>query len=385
MKNEEVGTGPKNHKGPEALTDAELVKEVTRCAAAERKSTATLLRALIELDRRKLYLAEGYPSLYAYCTDALHYSEHGAFNRIEVARAAARWPQLLVALEDGSLHLAGARLLAPHLTADNIEMALETARHKSKRDIEEIAADLARRSVLVAVAVRQYRLHLTISREARDNLRQVLALISHRVPDATAEIVVEQALALLLDKLQRERFAATDHPRLATPAEPRVATVDSIPGADADGPGARSRHIPNAVKRAVWIRDDGRCGFVGAQGRCNEQTRLEFHHLVPFGAGGGSTESNLELRCRAHNAFEAELYYGPEAVSAGRKRRAPRREPAAEDAAAARTRPGTSSAPADTQPPEPGPSGDGGASGDRASGGPPTSVPPFEPQKRGKG
>ena len=71
----------------------------------------------VEFDRRRLYLGEGCPSLFAYCTQVLHYSEHGAFNRIEVARAAARWPQLLECLADGSLHLAGARLLAPHRAA----------------------------------------------------------------------------------------------------------------------------------------------------------------------------------------------------------------------------------------------------------------------------
>jgi hypothetical protein len=33
---------------------------------------------------------------------------------------------------------------------------------------------------------------------------------------------------------------------------------------------------------------------------------LEFDHVVPFAAGGPSTLENLELRCRAHNAYEAE-------------------------------------------------------------------------------
>jgi hypothetical protein len=30
-----------------------------------------------------------------------------------------------------------------------------------------------------------------------------------------------------------------------------------------------------------------------------------------FAAGGEATFENIELRCRAHNAYEAELYYGP--------------------------------------------------------------------------
>jgi hypothetical protein len=293
------------------LSDPDLVAEIARLAARERHATAAVIRVLIEFDRRRLYLAEGYSSLFAYCTQVLHYSEHGAFNRIEVARAATRWPQLLDCLEDGSLHLAGARLLAPHLTEENLEFALAEARYKSKREIEEVAAGLARRTMLVAVAPQKYRLHVTISRETRDRLRQVQALLSHQVPNVNEEIIFEQAVALLLEKLERQRLAATPRPR-PQPA-PRKAP--------------RSRHIPAAVKRDVWKRDEGRCAFVGHQGRCAERHRLEFHHLKPFAAGGKNTSTNIELRCRAHNAYEAEVYFGEDVVAAARGRAAGMRSP----------------------------------------------------------
>jgi hypothetical protein len=32
--------------------------------------------------------------------------------------------------------------------------------------------------------------------------------------------------------------------------------------------------------------------------------------VIPFAAGGESTVTNIELRCRAHNQREAELYFG---------------------------------------------------------------------------
>jgi 5-methylcytosine-specific restriction endonuclease McrA len=72
-----------------------------------------------------------------------------------------------------------------------------------------------------------------------------------------------------------------------------------------------SRHIPAAVKRAVWRRDAGRCAFVGDAGRCTETGCLEYHHVVPFAEGGTAVVSNIELRCRAHNAHEAERWFGP--------------------------------------------------------------------------
>ena len=68
------------------------------------------------------------------------------------------------------------------------------------------------------------------------------------------------------------------------------------------------RHVPAAVKRVVWARDAGRCAFVGVDGRCAETGFLEYHHVVPFAAGGPTSVTNLELRCRAHNEYEATLF-----------------------------------------------------------------------------
>jgi HNH endonuclease len=64
-------------------------------------------------------------------------------------------------------------------------------------------------------------------------------------------------------------------------------------------------------KREVWARDAGQCAFVGTNGRCTERGFLEFHHVVPFAAGGPATTENIQLRCRAHNGYEEKLFFGP--------------------------------------------------------------------------
>jgi hypothetical protein len=50
--------------------------------------------------------------------------------------------------------------------------------------------------------------------------------------------------------------------------------------------------------------------FVGPCGRCTEQGFLEFHHVVPFAAGGAATVENIQLRCRAHNQYESVQWFG---------------------------------------------------------------------------
>ena len=124
----------------EGLSDDQLLDEIKRLAQLERTATADLLRCLIEVDTRRLYLREGCGSLFTYCTQVLHLAEGAAYNRIEAARAARRFPIVLERIADGSLTLTSARLLAPHLTVENYETLLEAARYKGKREVEVMIA-----------------------------------------------------------------------------------------------------------------------------------------------------------------------------------------------------------------------------------------------------
>ncbi len=50
------------------LSDAELLRRVVVLAGREREATVELVGHLAELDARRLHLAQGYGSLFAYCT-----------------------------------------------------------------------------------------------------------------------------------------------------------------------------------------------------------------------------------------------------------------------------------------------------------------------------
>jgi len=82
---------------------------VQTLASDERGATGRLVAALAEIDRRKLYLGEGFSSLFVYCTHALHLAEHAAYNRIEAARAVARWPVILEHIVEGRVNLSTLR------------------------------------------------------------------------------------------------------------------------------------------------------------------------------------------------------------------------------------------------------------------------------------
>lgn len=334
------------------LSNHDLLARVKHLAGRERAVTATLVAHLAELDERRLYLAEGCASLFTYCTQILRLSEHAAYGRIEVARASRKYPVILELLSDGSVNLTTVCLLAPHLTPGNQREVLDLARHKTKRQVEELVARLrpqpsvpdtirrlpirasvaihlstlstasqdaapgyqpsevqtrvdserpapevapaqARRAVITPLAPQQYKVQFTASAQLHEKLRQAQALLRHQIPDGDLSQIFDRALTALLQNLVKKKLAATDSPRASR------WTADS------------SRHVPAAVRRAVWRRDEGRCAFVASNGRrCTEDSFVEFHHVVPYSTGGRATVENIQLRCRAHNGYEAARHLG---------------------------------------------------------------------------
>ena len=376
---------------PTLLADDALTAELRHLAGRERETTAAFIIHLAELDARRLYEGAGYRSMFSYCRKVLGLSEDAAYNRIKAARAARLFPAIVAMLTDGRLSPTTVRLLAPHLTVENHEKLL--AAGKGKQDVEELLASwfpqpdvspsvrklpsrvvvteaaapceaiapppgplvatsstiahaggaigvggissvLPSKPALVRPLARErYEIRFTASAETRDLMREAQDLLGHAVPTGDLAAVFHRALTVLVTDLKRRKFAATSRPR---------PSHDSNSG---------SQTPPAAVRREVAARDASRCAFVSKDGhRCGERRFLEFHHVVPRAVGGAATVENIQLRCRAHNGHEVDLFFGPgkrrtkDSTSAATA--AAREVPATGfDGAAARTRSGTGTRP----------------------------------------
>src|SRR5262249_4404958 len=153
----------------------------------------------------------------------------------------------------------------------------------------------ARRPVLAPLAPERYELRFTIQARTREKLRKAQDLLRHSVPSGDPAEIFDRALTALLEDVARRKFAA----------------IRTQPAAASRRTAAGSRHVPAEVRRSVWLRDGARCAFIAQSGRrCAERGFLEFHHVRPYGVGGPPTVDNIELRCRAHNVYEAKLFYG---------------------------------------------------------------------------
>jgi hypothetical protein len=264
---------------PTHLSDNELVASLKGLLGREREATAQVVAHLAVMDMRDVHLREGYTSLYAYSRAVLGLSEWEAYNRIEVARDALRFPAILDLLAEGSVGLTTVKLLSSHLTPDNHLDVLASARGKSKLEVQEIVARLAPRpdvpcsvrrlqgsrpEVLTAtsgspatteagpgdtspaplgspavpapapaatsamaplatvkpLSPDRYKLQLTISGATLEKLQLAKDMLAHAVPSGGEEAVLDRALDALLADLTRKKFAQTSKPRSPQAAKP---------------------------------------------------------------------------------------------------------------------------------------------------------------------
>jgi 5-methylcytosine-specific restriction endonuclease McrA len=345
---------------PDRLDDDQLESHLVRIAAQDRATTAELIAHLAEADARQLHLRRGYESLLAYCVEHLRYSEAAAHKRIGVARVAREHPGILPRLADGALTLSTVLTLRPWLNGAHADELLAFCAGKSRAAVEVLLAERFPRSEAfewgtwpevvapptsnesagalapgrTAPSIPQKAvlndmegtttpltgardvLQVTITRETQLKLQRVRELLGFAVGATDAATVIDRALESLIVSLEKRRHGLHTRPR----------NTDATPS-------RRVRHVPAALRRAVFERDGGRCAFVSDTGRrCTSRHALEYDHVEPIALGGTTTLENLRLLCPAHNQSEAMRRLGADLV---RRRRARRRAAALEDSTGA--------------------------------------------------
>ena len=325
------------------LDNKTLIKSISKRTDLEREQLAEFLEYVAEIDARRLWAEEACSSMHVFLTTQLGFSDPTASKRVSVARAARKFPLLLETIRSGALHLTGAHLLAKHLTPESHVELIEWSKGRTKRAIEKRLAALDPLPE-IKPSVRKLPTRTTPpapsnpssppgcdsptgrpkapergsvkpsgerrSRVTFDLDDQELALLDE-ARDLTGERdprkVILEALTSMVREKRKKKFAETDRPREKKPPT-----------------NVSSRHIPAPVRRDVVKRDGEQCTFRNAQGlRCEETSRLEFHHVEPWAKGGPSTADNVVLLCRAHNHWLARKDFGDrridEAMAQGRR------------------------------------------------------------------
>jgi 5-methylcytosine-specific restriction endonuclease McrA len=265
--------------------------------------------------------------MFEFCTRTLSMSRGSAQRYTTAARLAVKFPQLVARVESGELHMATLVILRHHLTAENIDQLLELARGKPRYEVEELVAAVAPRpdvpSRMRKIATprtansidraqnrmgplgdERFHVQFTADRELRDDINHVRDLMRHSNPDGDLEKVFKFCVRAGLERLQSRRLGVS-RTRPSHPANRKRATLKS------------TRHIPRAVRRAVFERDGEQCTYRDKEGRrCPCTTFLELDHIIPRAKGGEDTVENLRVRCHGHNGLHAEAVFGKDFIEA---------------------------------------------------------------------
>ena len=315
------------------MESCELHPRVVAALAVECGGKADVIGLLGEIVARRTFVPEGFADPRDYCVRALRMSGDQAVRRLRAARTAHQFPALFPAIADGRLGVTAVNTLGPHLSSENCDELVALAAGRTIEELEralrarqapapapvlervadsgspmvadapvetvpqapapadsDVSLEMAQPTEPVFEAPAPVVRRVGLTAQLQEKLEYAKALLAHVTRDEGE--VLERALDTLIAKLEAKKFGKTERPR--------AGRASSNP-----------RYIPMDVRRKVYVRDEGRCTFVGDHGhRCETRDALQFDHIITFADGGKSTVPNLRLRCRAHNHLEAERRFG---------------------------------------------------------------------------
>ena len=221
---------------------------------------------------------------------------------------------------------------------------VEEAAGKSTRQVMQMLAEVDPALVVPTDKVRplsegRWELKVAIDTECQRGLEQLKGLLTHVDPHMTLGQLVGRLVKEGLERHdpsrpRRSRPTAnrtadaerTSAPKQsASPTEITSSPTEARQGQDQERPSSTSgserpaqpactttsapksrapgHAIPAAVKREIWQRYEGRCGYIDPRTgrRCASRHLLQVDHVFPYALGGGAEPANLRLLCAAHH------------------------------------------------------------------------------------
>ncbi len=298
------------------LSDHDLINKLKNLVGKERSVLTDILHHLKEVEVRKLHLALGYSSLFAYLTEGLSYSESAAYRRIQAMRLIKAVPEAEQSLENGDLSLSVASQLQTFIqneekrrkTQDQVPISPEEKQSLitqlqgvSARQCEQKLAELSPEAGLPKEKTRpltddKFLIQFTAGRDLMGKIQKLKSLWSHQNPEGSLEQLFEKLVDMALEKADPEKKIEKKKPRLPT------SNVET----------SSTRYIPQFLKREILKRDQGKCQYRNPRtGKlCLSDHMVEIDHRWPVSLGGENTASNLRLLCRSHNKYRQDLLEG---------------------------------------------------------------------------
>lgn len=301
-------------------SEHQLVDELVGYLAKEREIETTVLHYLLEVERRQIFLARGFTSLFAFCIGRLGMSENEAQLRISAMRLMKEVPEVGSKIESGELSLSVAAKAQTTFRRERKKRKIGTDEKRevmsslfgvSLRDAEkklaQIYPDQTQPEKVKCVANNVNRIELNASDAAIAKYNRLMDILAHTNFERSYEVLFEKLADMALEKIDPvKKFEQSkpqdDHP--SRKAESETKTNDA-PILGAHKVIQRGRHIPAVNRREVFANFDQGCDFSDpvTGKRCGSTHGLQTDHFVEFSTGGGHEVKNLRLLCGPHNRF----------------------------------------------------------------------------------
>lgn len=287
------------------IKDSTLLDQVLNLVRREKEIVVEVIAYLREIELRKLHLARGYSSMFAFATDFLGYSEAEAHIRIQAARLSQVLPEVCDKIQSGELSLSVAATAQAHLRKENL---------RRKEEGRPLLNVQERREVLNLVTG-------SSSREAERNLNIHFAQPSKKVLTFAVSPELEQKIEKLMDFMAHKNFdrdlsqvldllVSQELKKFEKQVSLRSEATKDIPKADkCNLPSAnRKRYISTRTKSLVWAKYRGKCTYrdplTGKS--CDSTHGIQFDHRRPIARGGLTSFENLTLLCASHNSWKGQ-------------------------------------------------------------------------------
>ncbi len=328
-------------------SDCNLIADLKVLVTQERGVLTQILKYLKEVETRKLYLAMGYSSLFAFLIGEINYSESAAQRRIEAMRLMRDVPELEAKIENGEISLTVASQVGTFIrqeghkrkiqktepiTRDEKLNLLECLQGSSSRECEKKLAEIAPETCIPKEKTRPITdektlIQLTVGKDLMNKIQKLKGLLSHQNETGSLEGLLDRLADIALEKLDPERREARRQNRNKSLQQENQNCTAPLPAPEGEqsmslrgghrptkqslGVKTNSRHIPQLLRDQIWLRDKGQCQYGNPKtGKiCGSTQRLELDHRFPFALGGENSADNLQIKCRAHNQWRAGILF----------------------------------------------------------------------------
>ena len=352
------------------MTNDQLLLQTKTLVQKERSINIQVLQHLQEIEKRKLYLDRGFPSLFEYAVKELGYSHSAAYRRIKAMRLCRDVPQVTSKIKTGSLNLTTASKLqtffekkkkkdkkqtlrcdvrsiaaaaagcvngstdknkkeenkSEHTLENKTQVELNStqkldvikkAEGQSSQELEKTLFDIDpevcnEREKVRNINNNKVEIKIVLDKSCQQKLEDLKKLLSHKSPNMSYGELFSLLAELGLNKYDPKRKVNKQNKRLSkklSSTQPKKVLGKQLQTTKQQYL-KPTRYIPSVVRHHVWMRDRGQCTYVcpKTKRRCASNHLLQIDHIKPFSLGGSHEVDNLRLLCANHNQFAFSRY-----------------------------------------------------------------------------